>query len=90
MTPGWRAPLPSEVRNLATVDGWFLEGWLIPEPPGPLLIHLFDLKQQRLSLVPGSQSLWTARRSADGRYIAALTEDASGLMLFEWRCQFGK
>jgi WD40 repeat protein len=53
--------------------------------PGPLVIHVFDLRERRLSVVPGSQGLWTARWSPDGRYIAALTEDSSSLVLFDWR-----
>ncbi len=54
-------------------------------PPGPLVIHIFDLKERRLSVVPGSEGLWTARWSPDGRYIAALTEDSHSLMLFDFR-----
>jgi Tol biopolymer transport system component len=53
--------------------------------PGPLVIHIFDLKQGRLSVVPGSEGLWTARWSPDGRYIAALTADSRSLMLFDFR-----
>jgi Tol biopolymer transport system component len=53
--------------------------------PGPLVIHIFDLKERRLSVVPGSEGLWTARWSPDGRYIAALTEDSRSLRLFDFR-----
>jgi Tol biopolymer transport system component len=53
--------------------------------PGPLVIHIFDLKEGRLSVVPGSEGLWTARWSPDGRYVAALTEDSRSLMLFDFR-----
>ena len=35
--------------------------------------------------MPGSEGLWTARWSPDGRYIAALTEDSRSLMLFDFR-----
>jgi Tol biopolymer transport system component len=52
---------------------------------GPLVIHVFDLKERHLSFVPGSEGLWTARWSPDGRHIAALTEDARSLMLFDFR-----
>ena len=52
--------------------------------PGPLVIHIFDLKERHLSVVPGSEGLWTARWSPDGRYIAALTEDSRSLMLFDF------
>lgn len=53
--------------------------------PGSLFIHIFDLKKHRLSTVPGSEGLWTARWSPDGRYIAAVTEDSHSLMLFDFR-----
>jgi WD40 repeat protein len=43
------------------------------------------LKERRLSVVPGSEGLWTARWSPDGRYIVALTEDSRSLMLFDFR-----
>jgi Tol biopolymer transport system component len=55
--------------------------------PGPLVIHILDLKERRLSVVPGSEGLWTARWSPDGRYIAALTEDSRSLMLFDFRAE---
>jgi len=55
--------------------------------PGPLVIHIFDLKERHLSIVPGSEGLWTARWSPDGRYIAALTEDSRSLMLFDYRAE---
>jgi Tol biopolymer transport system component len=58
---------------------------------GPLVIHIFDLKERRLSVVPGSEGLWTARWSPDGRYIAAVTEDSRSLMLFDFRgAKWGK
>ena len=57
----------------------------LDRPPGPPVVHLFDLKNRRLSVVPGSEGLWTARWSPDGRYIAALTEDSRSLMLFDFR-----
>ncbi len=50
---------------------------------GPLVVRIFDLKRHRLSVVPGSEGLWTARWSPDGNYIAALTEDSTSLMLFD-------
>ena len=53
--------------------------------PGPLVIHIFDMKERRLSVVPGSEGLWTSRWSPDGHYIAALTEDSRNLILFDLR-----
>jgi WD40 repeat protein len=52
---------------------------------GQLVIHILNLKTHQLSEVPGSEGLWTARWSPDGRYIAALTEDSRNLMLFDFR-----
>ncbi len=57
----------------------------LDRPPGPPVVHIFDVKNRRLSVVPGSEGLWTARWSPDGRYIAALTEDSRNLMLFDFR-----
>jgi Tol biopolymer transport system component len=54
-------------------------------PTGPLVIHIFDLKERRLSVVPGSEGLWTARWSPNGRYIAALTEDSRTLVLLDFQ-----
>jgi Tol biopolymer transport system component len=59
------------------------------QPPertrGQLVIHILDLKTGQLSQVPGSEGLWTARWSPDGRYLAALTQDSRSLMLFDFR-----
>jgi len=52
---------------------------------GPLVIHILDLKTRRLSTLPGSEGLWSARWSPDGRYIAALTRDWQMVMLFDFR-----
>jgi DNA-binding winged helix-turn-helix (wHTH) protein/Tol biopolymer transport system component len=52
---------------------------------GPLVIHILNLKTGQLSQVPGSEGLWTARWSPDGRYIATMTVDARTLMLFDFR-----
>jgi Tol biopolymer transport system component len=58
------------------------------QPPekttGRLVIHILNLKTHQLSDVPGSEGLWTARWSPDGRYIAALTEDSRTLMLYDF------
>jgi len=43
---------------------------------GRLVIHILNLKTHQVSDVPGSEGLWTARWSPDGRYIAALMEDS--------------
>ncbi len=54
-------------------------------PARPLVIHIVDLKKRRSSVVPGSEGLWTARWSPNGRYVAALTEDSHSLMFFDFQ-----
>jgi len=51
---------------------------------GRLMIRVLDLKTRRISLLPGSEDLWSPRWSPDGNYIAALSP-ASELMLYDFR-----
>ncbi len=61
-------------------------GELVERPQHePVVIHLVDLRTGEASVLPGSEGLWTARWSPDGRYIAALTQDSKNLMLFDFR-----
>ncbi|HMD98114.1 MAG TPA: hypothetical protein VKM93_12405 [Terriglobia bacterium] len=48
-------------------------------------IHVYDLHTQRLSTLPGSDGLWTARWSPDGRYLAATTGDNEKLVLYDFK-----
>ncbi|MGA3043181.1 MAG: protein kinase [Bryobacteraceae bacterium] len=50
-------------------------------------IHIYDIGTQRVSTVPHSDGLWTARWSTDGRYLAALTRDNEKLMLYDFQTQ---
>ncbi len=50
---------------------------------GKEVIHVYDLANRRLSSLPGSEGLWTARWSPDGRFICALTIKEQKLMLFD-------
>ena len=50
-------------------------------------IRVFDFKTHQVSTLPGSRGLFAARWSPDGRYVAALTWDSLGLMLFDFRTQ---
>jgi WD40 repeat protein len=50
---------------------------------GPLAIHVVDLRTHEGSTLPGSEGLWAARWSPNGRYVAALTADSQSLMLFD-------
>jgi eukaryotic-like serine/threonine-protein kinase len=53
----------------------------------PLSIEVLDLKTRAVSTLPGSENLFSPRRSPDGRYLAALTRDSSTLMLYDFRTQ---
>ena len=48
-----------------------------------MAIHRLDLKTHQVSPLPGSEGLFSARWSPDGRYIVAMGEDSQRLMLFD-------
>jgi serine/threonine protein kinase/Tol biopolymer transport system component len=50
-------------------------------------IQVLDLKTRQTSTVPGSEGLFSPRRSPDGRYLAAVTPDSTTLMLYDFRTQ---
>ena len=52
-----------------------------------LIIEAYDLKTHELSIIPGSEGLFSPRLSPDGRYIAALSGNLSKLMLYDTRTQ---
>jgi dipeptidyl aminopeptidase/acylaminoacyl peptidase len=47
-------------------------------------IRILDLKQGKASVIPGSDGLWRARWSPDGRYLSAVTVDNRKLMLYDF------
>jgi Tol biopolymer transport system component len=53
----------------------------------PLKIQVLDLSTHQVSLLPGSEGLFSPRLSPDGRYLAALSQDSSRLMLCDLRTQ---
>jgi len=53
-----------------------------PAEPG---IYLFDVAQGRSTLVPGSSGLAAARRSPDGRFLAARSEDGTVIKVLDLR-----
>ena len=55
-----------------------------PDYP-PTSIKILDLKTREASLFPGSEGLFSPRYSPDGHYLAALTQDSSTLMLYDFR-----
>ncbi|HEY1801497.1 MAG TPA: protein kinase [Terriglobales bacterium] len=54
---------------------------------GPATIHILDMKTQQVTTLPDSQGLFSPRWSPDGRYLAALHTDSSGLALFDFKTQ---
>jgi Tol biopolymer transport system component/DNA-binding winged helix-turn-helix (wHTH) protein len=50
---------------------------------GAEVIHLLDVKTHKLSELPGSRGLWTARWSPNGTSLAALTIDGQRLLLYD-------
>src|SRR5271157_844065 len=63
-------------------------------PRAAMNIHTLDLQTSQLSTLPGSNGLWSARWSPDGRYVAALVlgpedrpADSSEIRLFDFAAQ---
>ena len=50
-------------------------------------IRIYDLDTHRISVLPGSEGLFSPRWSPDGRSIAAMSSNASKLMLFDFETQ---
>ena len=50
-----------------------------------LAVWVLDLKTQQTTRMPGSEGMFSPRRSPDGRFLAALTADSSTLMLYDDR-----
>jgi eukaryotic-like serine/threonine-protein kinase len=53
----------------------------------PLDIKVLDLKTHEISVLPGSENLFSPRLSPDNRHLAALTNDSSTLMLYDFATQ---
>jgi eukaryotic-like serine/threonine-protein kinase len=52
--------------------------------PQTTSIHIFDLKTNKISIVPGSEGLFSPRWSPDGRTILAQTSDQSKLRTYDF------
>ena len=50
-------------------------------------IHTLDLATRTTSLIPGSERLFSARWSPDGRYLASLSTASTKLYLFDFKTQ---
>jgi hypothetical protein len=53
----------------------------------PTAIQIVDVKTRRVSVVPDSKGLFSPRWSPDGRYLAAMPDDQSSLVLFDFKTQ---
>lgn len=50
-------------------------------------IEVLDLKTRQTTRLPGSEGVFSPRRSPDGRYLAAITADSQTLMLYDFGTQ---
>ena len=101
MGRGWRAvsvsaqggPLEDLLPNgVGGVDfNWTPDGTGLIYSHGPTYppvdIKILNFKTQQVSVLPGSAGIFSPRCSPDGRYLAALTQDSSALMLYDFRSQ---
>jgi DNA-binding winged helix-turn-helix (wHTH) protein/Tol biopolymer transport system component len=53
----------------------------------PLLIQIVNLATRQASTIPGSENLYSPRWSPDGQYLAALSQDSTKLLLFNFKTQ---
>jgi Tol biopolymer transport system component/DNA-binding winged helix-turn-helix (wHTH) protein len=61
--------------------------WLDSSSSASPGIHIVDLKTRRLSILPGSQGLYSPHLSPDGRYLIAMSFTTPNLMLFDFSSQ---
>jgi len=61
---------------------WSSASWPIGSD---VTINILDLRTHKVSIVPGSERLFSPHWSPDGRYIAALHSDGLGSMVFDFK-----
>jgi Tol biopolymer transport system component len=54
---------------------------------GRTAIQVLDMKSNQITTLPNSEGLFSPRWSPDGRFLVALREDSSGMMLFDFKTQ---
>jgi Tol biopolymer transport system component len=77
--PNWSADGDSLVFSYAP--------WLEKETSGVAGVYVLRLRTHKVVKLPGSDGLFSARWSPDGRYIVAMPSDSGALMLFDFRTQ---
>lgn len=50
-------------------------------------IYKLDLKTQHISKIPGSEGMYSARVSPDGRYVTALSTNQKKVMLYDFQTE---
>ena len=55
--------------------------WTSPKPN--YLLHILNLKTRQITVVPGSDGLYSPRWSPDGRYLGAVRQAGGGVMLYD-------
>jgi serine/threonine protein kinase/Tol biopolymer transport system component len=60
---------------------------LAVERPETVALHIFDLRTNQVSTLPGSKGLRVPRWSRDGRYVVAFGPNQPNLMLFDFQTQ---
>ena len=59
--------------------------WLEGVASGSAVIRMLDLKTRQVSILSGSEGLYSPHWSPDGRYVLAMSLDSPKLMLFDFR-----
>jgi eukaryotic-like serine/threonine-protein kinase len=54
---------------------------------GPTAIQILDMNSRQITTLPNAEGLFSPRWSPDGRFLVALREDSSGMMLFDFKTQ---
>ena len=60
------------------------EPWLEGGVPDSAAIHMLDLKTRRVSMLTGSEGLFSPHLSPNGRYLLAMSLNSARLMLFDF------
>ncbi len=91
-TEGGQPQIVSEEARSQADPDWSPDGKTIvfgrssefmAEDSTPKSIQMVDLATQRVSMVPGSEGLFSPRWSPDGRYLVAMPLDQRKLMIFD-------